>query len=617
MSALLKYVIFPSSLLATGMYGYGSLNDGTVRSFNDAIFQSVYREISSLEPARQETAFGRVDPGAAASVDEELDYLSARRLDSVAGWQAFLATHGSGVNAQTARSELEKLTVAEKASTSATDEASAGAGAIADANAAIPPSLSPATQATALTPDDVCKRDEDRLARLRSSPSGYEVARFVAELKCGRLWPQLSSFIDQLDLTPTGHAGAAKNGSSAGAQSTSETTSSPPSDSGTDGAVLGASIPASQPNGPPATNEDTSATSPVLRPSAAVRSAALSPAQEATQSPHADATAANEATPSSSATSGTDGAALVASAPPTEAIGPPATTKSANGVVRSAPLSPGTQVAAPSTAAEANAKAANEVVASSPPSVSGTDGGALTDSAPIPETTGSLANGGATNGAVPSASSSPGSQAAATSSDAEGTQSLHADEKTAIDPRPSSPETQVAFALDDICKRDVDRLERLRSNPSGEEARRFASELGCERLRPQLRRLMESLGYTAPAPEAATLSTPSSSVPQANAGDDCAIELDALDRVRAQPTPEAAQHLWRDLHCERLRPQVRLLLESLDVAADPSGSCRQEVDELNRIRENPDQKEAERFVRNLTCNDLKPQAARLLESLAQ
>ena len=60
-----------------------------------------------------------------------------------------------------------------------------------------------------------------------------------------------------------------------------------------------------------------------------------------------------------------------------------------------------------------------------------------------------------------------------------------------------------SYAYDEICKRDGERLERLRSRPRNDEAARFAGELGCEKLRPQLLGLMESLGYAAPAPAAA------------------------------------------------------------------------------------------------------------------
>jgi hypothetical protein len=43
--------------------------------------------------------------------------------------------------------------------------------------------------------------------------------------------------------------------------------------------------------------------------------------------------------------------------------------------------------------------------------------------------------------------------------------------------------------------------------------------------------------------------------------------------------------------------------------------CDREKEELSRLRANPDRGAAERFTRNMTCGALKPQAARLLESL--
>ena len=62
--------------------------------------------------------------------------------------------------------------------------------------------------------------------------------------------------------------------------------------------------------------------------------------------------------------------------------------------------------------------------------------------------------------------------------------------------------TEVAPPLspEDLCERDEDRLVRLRANPTNEEASRFVSELNCEKLRPQLSRLMESMGFAMPAP---------------------------------------------------------------------------------------------------------------------
>ena len=65
-----------------------------------------------------------------------------------------------------------------------------------------------------------------------------------------------------------------------------------------------------------------------------------------------------------------------------------------------------------------------------------------------------------------------------------------ADAKTTIEAPGAGPlagSVVEPSAPDEICKRDEERLERLRSAPSLEQAERFDSELRCETLRPQLR----------------------------------------------------------------------------------------------------------------------------------
>jgi uncharacterized caspase-like protein len=212
--------------------------------------------------------------------------------------------------------------------------------------------------------------------------------------------------------------------------------------------------------------------------------------------------------------------------------------------------------------------------------------------------------------------------------------------------------TEVAPPLspEALCERDADRLVRLRANPTNEEASSFASELSCEKLRPQLSRLMESLGFAMPAPTPQAPPAAQTAVAERKLATDCAPEQAALDRLRADPSIDEAQAFWRSLQCERLRPQARMLMESLDivveepsphpvlgdasttalspkandiravvapgdsVAADPS-ACDREKQQLDRLRANPDRREAERFARAMTCAALKPQAARLLDSL--
>jgi hypothetical protein len=191
---------------------------------------------------------------------------------------------------------------------------------------------------------------------------------------------------------------------------------------------------------------------------------------------------------------------------------------------------------------------------------------------------------------------------------------------------------------DETCKRDEERLVRLGSNPSGDEALRFVKELGCEKLLPQLQHLLHSLDFDAAAPRVPADSTHSNPL----LGQTCASERTALDRLRQEPSVEAAGLFWRSLQCEGLRPQVRLLLESLNLAPDLVGSpaapiepeardatsdtltaiktdptCRRETAELNRVRAMPDLSDAKQFASGVTCGALKPQVARLLESLGE
>jgi hypothetical protein len=225
--------------------------------------------------------------------------------------------------------------------------------------------------------------------------------------------------------------------------------------------------------------------------------------------------------------------------------------------------------------------------------------------------------------------------------------------RTEVAPLVAAKPEAAPLSADELCKRDADRLVHLRADPTSAEASRFASDLSCEKLRPQLSRLMESLGFAMPAPATPALVN-SPPAAQAAAAEpkpvsDCASQQAALDRLRAAPSIDEAQAFWRGLQCERLRPQARMLMESLDivvdepsahpivgdasaalaprandvravvapgdsVAADP-GVCDREKQELDRLRANPDRRDAERFARGMTCAALKPQAARLLDSL--
>jgi uncharacterized caspase-like protein len=68
----------------------------------------------------------------------------------------------------------------------------------------------------------------------------------------------------------------------------------------------------------------------------------------------------------------------------------------------------------------------------------------------------------------------------------------------AVDSAPEVAARQQTQALpvpaEDTCSRDAERLARLRADPNVDAITKFERELGCEQIRPQLRRLRESLG---------------------------------------------------------------------------------------------------------------------------
>src|SRR6202041_3379146 len=85
-----------------------------------------------------------------------------------------------------------------------------------------PPSASPPPAEASATPDDACKRDEDRLAELQVRPSLDEALRFEDELKCSKLQPQLLALLDSLSQAPQSARALTPNGAAR------NTTSAPP-----------------------------------------------------------------------------------------------------------------------------------------------------------------------------------------------------------------------------------------------------------------------------------------------------------------------------------------------------------------------------------------------------
>src|SRR6266702_274603 len=149
------------------------------------------------------------------------------------------------------------------------------------------------------------------------------------------------------------------------------------------------------------------------------------------------------------------------------------------------------------------------------------------------------------------------------------------------------PPTEAASASADPCERDGAMLAHLRNNPSLEAGIHLERSLTCEKLRAQALRLQESLSsvanaapvvavpvapakpvtvvppqvtVVAPAPPPAPSKVAVATVEPRPA---CKQDEARLSKIRANPSLSELAALERDLGCERLRPQIVRLRESL------------------------------------------------------
>jgi Caspase domain len=232
------------------------------------------------------------------------------------------------------------------------------------------------------------------------------------------------------------------------------------------------------------------------------------------------------------------------------------------------------------------------------------------------------------------------------------------------------------IAQEDACKRDDERLMRLRTSATHDEVIRFERELGCERLRPQVVRLRESIsaekerGHLEGARRSeAEQPRPTADIEQQKSQRDslvrvapppipqeqiCQYDQERLTRLRASPDRDEVARFEHELGCERLRPQLLRLLESISTdgergdretprrpraeqqrpAADAEQKaardasvrvapppipqeqiCQRDQERLTRLRASPDRDEVVRFEHELGCDKLRPQVIRLRESL--
>jgi hypothetical protein len=160
---------------------------------------------------------------------------------------------------------------------------------------------------------------------------------------------------------------------------------------------------------------------------------------------------------------------------------------------------------------------------------------------------------------------------------------------------PQTPPSAPSMTQEQACKRDADRLARLRVSQSKPEVISFERELGCARLRPQLLRLKESIGL-----DSQRVDSPAAPEPIPSDSPQLAPAVQVTAPSQPQPQPKAG-------------PASRTEAQPLSAQADEA--CKRDEERLSRLRANPVLDQITRFEQELRCTRLRPQIARLRESL--
>jgi hypothetical protein len=177
--------------------------------------------------------------------------------------------------------------------------------------------------------------------------------------------------------------------------------------------------------------------------------------------------------------------------------------------------------------------------------------------------------------------------------------------KEAPQVRPAAPPV---LTQEQVCKRDADRLVRVRASQAIEEVASFERELGCEKLRPQLLRLKESLGVDGtrtdpqrPSQVASPVVTP----PAQQTAPHVTVQVAELpqpqSQVRELPAVDSSQQ------------SPRAAVQPVPTSGDDA--CKRDEEKLAHLRANPALDQIVKFEQELHCARLRPQIARLRESV--
>jgi hypothetical protein len=340
--------------------------------------------------------------------------------------------------------------------------------------------------------DGICNRDEERLARLRANPSLDEGLSFVSEIRCLRLWPQLQMIMDGLGNPSRATATSRPSGAASDTTPASDVASPP----GTTSAALDDACKHDEdrlaelranPSVEAAVRFDSELKCPTLQPQLPAILKQLSNTVEA----------ANRKAPTPD-TMSTSGAPPPAASPPGLEVTSAATSDDAcrQDEKRLAELQakPSRDEAVRFEDELKCSRLQLQVLA-------------LLDSlSQAPQSAGTPTPNGVPTGTTSASEATPPASAPAseTKSAAGALSPSEAPPNTTSTGETAPPgmeplATEATSAVsNDACKQDEERLARLRTNRSSEEATRFAQELRCETLRPELLALTGELAKPPP-----------------------------------------------------------------------------------------------------------------------
>jgi hypothetical protein len=410
--------------------------------------------------------------------------------------------------------------------------------------------------------DAICKQDEERLARLRARPSLDEGLRFVGEIRCMQLWPQLQTLMDGLSDPSRSTASSKLDPAASDATSGSDAALSPGATSATlDDACKHdedrlAELQAN-PSVDAAIRFDRELKCPRLKPQLPDIVTQLSRAAGSVE-------LANRKAPAFDRMSASAAAPAASEPPASEAMAAASENACKQDEERLAALQ-----AKPSL--EEAVRFEDELKCSKlQPQLL-----ALLDS-------------------LSQALQSAGAQSRS------GTASNTTSTTEAVPPTPPASES-----TSDACKHDEERLAELQAKPSLDEAVRLENEMECLKLQPQLLALLDKLiqapqsagaqspngvpSNTTSASEAVppTSEPPASEATSAASDNACKHDEERMARLRTTPSGEEAARFTRELRCETLRPELLALTAALASLPKSASVSEDAGAQMNATNETP------------------------------